>query len=77
MIEPEESKSRVRWFQFDLRLMFAHFQQHGLQGSPEAVARLTQVLGHPPRSFEAFATETAAQWQASVSARRPDDGLTQ
>lgn len=51
------------WLVFDLRLMFEHFQRHGLKGSPEAVARLTRVLGHPPRSFEAFANETAAQWQ--------------
>ena len=52
------------WLVFDLRLMFEHFQRHGLKGSPEAVARLTRVLGHPPRSFEAFANETAAEWQA-------------
>jgi uncharacterized protein YbjT (DUF2867 family) len=52
------------WLVFDLRLMFEHFQRHGLKGSPEAVARLTHVLGHPPRSFEAFAKEAAAEWQA-------------
>lgn len=52
------------WLVFDLRLMFEHFQRHGLKGSNEAVARLTGMLGHPPRSFEAFAKETAAQWQA-------------
>lgn len=52
------------WLVFDLRLMFEHFQRHGLKGSPDAVARLTRVLGRPPRSFEAFARETAAQWQA-------------
>jgi hypothetical protein len=44
--------------------MFEHFQRDGLKGSPDAVARLTRVLGRPPRSFEAFARETAAQWQA-------------
>ena len=51
------------WLVFDLRLMFDHFQRHGLKGTSEAVARLTRLLGHPPRSFEAFAAETAAQWR--------------
>ena len=44
--------------------MFEHFQRHGLKGSPDAVARLTRVLGRPPRSYEAFAKETAVPWQA-------------
>lgn len=51
------------WMVFDFRLMYAHFQQHGLKATPEALARLEKLLGHAPRSFEAFATETAAAWR--------------
>jgi len=50
------------WAAFDYRYMYAFFQEQGLKASPEAVARLTKVLGHAPRSFEAFAKETAPAW---------------
>ncbi len=53
------------WMVFDVRLMFAHFQQHGLAGSEESVARLSRLIGHPPRSFEAYARETAAAWDVA------------
>jgi uncharacterized protein YbjT (DUF2867 family) len=49
---------------FDFRHMYEHFQTKGLKASPDAVARLTALLGRPPRSFRAFAEETAAAWGA-------------
>lgn len=51
------------WMVFDFREMYAHFQADGLKASPEAIERQTTLLGHPPRSFEAFAAETAAAWK--------------
>jgi uncharacterized protein YbjT (DUF2867 family) len=53
------------WMVFDFKLMYAHFQKDGLKASPEAIERQTRLLGHPPRSFEAFAKETAAAWLAN------------
>ena len=50
------------WMVYDFKLMFRHFQQHGLRGSEADVATLTRALGHAPRAFEAFAAETAASW---------------
>lgn len=50
---------------YDFRHMYEHFQTKGLKASPEAVARLTTLLGRPPRSFRAFAEETAAAWGAA------------
>ena len=47
---------------YDFKHMYAHFQEHGLIGTPAEVATLTQLLGHPPRSFEAFVAETAKAW---------------
>ena len=49
---------------YDFRHMYEHFQRNGLKASPEAVARLTTLLGRPPRAFRAFAEETAAAWAA-------------
>jgi uncharacterized protein YbjT (DUF2867 family) len=48
---------------FDFRQMYDFFQKQGFRGSPEMIARQTTLLGHAPRSFEAFAEETAAAWK--------------
>ena len=49
---------------FDFRLMYQFFQEKGLLATPEDLARLTALLGHPPRRFEDFAAETARAWSA-------------
>jgi uncharacterized protein YbjT (DUF2867 family) len=51
------------WMVFDLRSMYEHFQKNGLVASPESIARLTTLLGHAPRGFDAFAKETASAWR--------------
>ncbi len=53
------------WMVYDYRHMWAHFQTHGLKASAEAIARQTKLLGHAPRSFDAFAAETAAAWKTT------------
>ncbi len=50
------------WMVFDLRLMYAHFQERGLPATPQAIARLTDLLGHPPRDAATFVRESARQW---------------
>jgi uncharacterized protein YbjT (DUF2867 family) len=50
------------WMVYDLKHMYAHFQEHGLAGTAEDVATLTKLLGHAPRAFEDYASETAAEW---------------
>ncbi|MGA7990984.1 MAG: NmrA family NAD(P)-binding protein [Thermoanaerobaculia bacterium] len=52
------------WMVFDLKLMFAFFQEKGLKASPDDHARLAALLGHPPRRFDEFAAETARSWSA-------------
>jgi uncharacterized protein YbjT (DUF2867 family) len=54
------------WMVFDFREMYAYFQQQGLKASAEAIDRQTRLLGHAPRSFQAFAAETAAAWSAKA-----------
>lgn len=50
------------WMVFDFRLMFEHFQKHGLKATEEDLTNLTALLGHAPRNFDAFAKETAKHW---------------
>lgn len=51
------------WMAFDLRMMFEHFAKHGLKAAPGDAEKLGKILGHPPRTLEAFAAETAAVWK--------------
>ena len=52
------------WMVFDFKLMYAFFQEKGLKATPADIARLTALLGHPPRRFDEFAAETARSWSA-------------
>jgi hypothetical protein len=49
---------------FDFRQMYEFFQTNGFKGRPETLARQNKLLGHAPRSFDAFVEETAAAWKA-------------
>ena len=51
------------WMVFDFKLMYSHFQQAGLKATPTALERLDKLLGHAPRTFDAFAAETAEMWK--------------
>lgn len=53
------------WMVYDFRNMYAFFQEKGLKASSEALDRLARVLGRAPRSFDAFAAETAAAWKTT------------
>jgi uncharacterized protein YbjT (DUF2867 family) len=50
------------WQALDLRLMMDRYQADGAAASSEEFARVTQLLGHPPRSYHDFAKDAAAQW---------------
>jgi uncharacterized protein YbjT (DUF2867 family) len=52
------------WSAYDLRTMFQGYFDHGSASTETQVARLTKLLGHAPRSYEEFATETAAIWKS-------------
>lgn len=51
------------WRAFDLRTMFEGYFDRGFTSTAGEVARLTNLLGHAPRSYENFAAETAALWK--------------
>jgi uncharacterized protein YbjT (DUF2867 family) len=49
---------------YDFKHMYAFFQKEGFKANAADIATQTRLLGHAPRSFAAYATETAAAWQA-------------
>lgn len=51
------------WLVHDLRIMYGHFQKHGLPAAEEEFALQEKVLQHAPRRFEDFVAETAAVWK--------------
>lgn len=53
---------------YDFRLMYRWFQEKGLKAGARDVAQLTTILGHPPRKYADYVTETAREWTA-VGAR--------
>jgi len=52
------------WLAYDLRAMMRRYQVDGAVATPDDIARLTTLLGRPPRSYRDFARETARSWQA-------------
>jgi uncharacterized protein YbjT (DUF2867 family) len=50
------------WHALDLRLMLDRYQSDGASATSEDVARLTNLLGHAPRSYRNFAKDAAVQW---------------
>jgi uncharacterized protein YbjT (DUF2867 family) len=51
------------WLAYDMRAMMRRYQKDGAVASAADIARLTTLLGRPPRSYREFALETARQWQ--------------
>ena len=54
------------WLVFDFKEMYRFFQESGLKAAGEAIDRQIRLIGHAPRSFDAFARETAQAWTAAV-----------
>jgi uncharacterized protein YbjT (DUF2867 family) len=51
------------WSAYDIRLMLARFQSDGMRSKPGTIDIMTGILGHAPRSYRAFAKETATSWK--------------
>jgi hypothetical protein len=44
-------------------MMFQGYLERGFAAEKDDLKTLTELLGHAPRSYEAFARETALEWQ--------------
>lgn len=51
------------WAVFDMKIMYTYFQKNGLKATDAEVKACEQIVGHPLRTFEAFAQECAANWK--------------
>ncbi|MYM83514.1 NmrA family NAD(P)-binding protein [Duganella sp. FT50W] len=51
------------WKAYDLRAMMRRYQIDGAVATGPEIARLTDLLGRPPRNYRDFAQETLKQWQ--------------
>jgi uncharacterized protein YbjT (DUF2867 family) len=68
-----EEQMRARgtaWAAYDLRMMFQGYFDRGFAATETEITRVTQLLGHAPRSYGDFATETAAIWNAQASTQK-------
>ena len=52
------------WMVDDLQIMYQYFQDHGLVASARQLEHQQQIIGHPPRSFDAYVQEVVGSWQA-------------
>jgi uncharacterized protein YbjT (DUF2867 family) len=50
------------WLAYDLRLMVGRYQEDGATATRAARSRLATLLGHPPRSYRAFAVAAVQTW---------------
>ncbi len=51
------------WMLFDMKMMFRHFQEHGLLATQNELAECEKIVGHTLRSYDAFVAETASTWK--------------
>ncbi|SOU00393.1 NmrA family NAD(P)-binding protein [Xanthomonas arboricola] len=49
------------WLAYDMRLMMAGIQTHGMRAADGAVEKLQAMLGRPPRTYEDFVREATAR----------------
>lgn len=51
------------WMVWDLKSMYAMFQQNGFPATSNEITACEQIVGHPLRTFEAYTTECATAWK--------------
>lgn len=64
--ESQALKMMPDWLVHDLKIMYQHFQKHGLVASKEELAEQAKILGHPPRTFDAYVREVTAAWKGGA-----------
>jgi hypothetical protein len=63
--EAQMRQKAPSWSAFDIRMMLQGYLERGFQAGPDDVSTLTRLLGHAPRTYAAFVTETAKAWAAA------------
>lgn len=60
--ETQAAETLPGWLAHDLRTMFRAFHRFGMVPGNDSRTTLEALLGHPLRSYRAFAEEAAANW---------------
>jgi uncharacterized protein YbjT (DUF2867 family) len=71
VFEDQMRKRAPSWSAFDIRMMFQGYLERGFAAESGDIETLTQLLGHPPRSYADFAKETALNWQKQQAVEQP------
>ncbi|RMD79297.1 MAG: NAD-dependent epimerase/dehydratase family protein [Gammaproteobacteria bacterium] len=58
------------WMVQALKAMYRHFQTRGQLAGPGELERQERVVGHPPRSYEAFVAEIVPLWRREMASGR-------
>lgn len=58
----QASKMMPAWAVFDMKLMFAMFQEKGLVATDAQIQETRTILGHEPRRYEDFVSECVKSW---------------
>jgi uncharacterized protein YbjT (DUF2867 family) len=61
--EEQMRQKAPSWMAYDFRMMFQGYLERGFAAEKGDAEILMKLLGHPPRSYEAFAQETARAWK--------------
>lgn len=51
----------------EMRIMYGFFQEKGMIASEEGLEKTQKLLGHKPRTFDAFVKEITAEWKSKVA----------
>jgi hypothetical protein len=69
-LEKQMRKRAPSWSAFDVRMMFERYLERGFVAEDGDLETLTELLGHSPRRYEDFASETFVKWQELSKAAR-------
>jgi uncharacterized protein YbjT (DUF2867 family) len=61
--ESQMREKATAWAAFDMRMMFQGYIERGFLAGDGDVQAVTKLLGHAPRRYEDFASETASEWK--------------
>jgi uncharacterized protein YbjT (DUF2867 family) len=69
IFEEQMRRHAPSWAAFDIRMMFQGYLERGFVAEGGDAETLTRLLGHEPRAYEAFASETVRGWQTLADPR--------
>lgn len=64
--EKQMSTQLPPWMAYDMRTMLEGYVERGFACTPADVSRVAQLIGHAPRTYEAFVSEAAAAWSTDA-----------